>query len=90
MNLESSLNGISNKKDDLLDYTSNKLTGKVQGNDIKEKNEPSFTFALKIVQKKKKLKILNLLYKPAKKKEDIGYIINFVEQNNGINVLKKF
>ena len=43
-------------KDDLLDYTSNKLTGKVQGNDIKEKNEPSFTFCIKKLFKKRKNK----------------------------------
>ena len=77
-------------KDDLLDYSSNKLTGKVQGNDIKERkmNLP-LLFALKNCSKKEKTKILNLLYKPAKKKEDIGYIINFVEQNNGIKCAEK-
>ena len=77
-------------KDDLLDYSSNKLTGKVQGNDIKERkmNLP-LLFALKNCSKKEKTKILNLLYKPAKKKEDISYIINFVEQNNGIKCAEK-
>ena len=72
-------------KDDLLDYNSSKLTGKVQANDIKERkmNLP-LLLALKNCSNNEKIKILNLLHHPVKKKDDISYIISFVKKNNGI------
>ena len=82
-------------KDDILDYEDKKITGKVLGNDIKEKkmNLP-LLYAIKNSSKKEKSKIINLLYKPVKKKEDISTIIYFVKNNNGIKdsvkVLNKY
>ena len=72
-------------KDDILDYGTKMSTGKILGNDIKEKkiNLP-LLYAIQNGGEKEKSKIINLLHKNAKKKEDIKNIIYFVKKNNGI------
>tara|TARA_B100001250_G_scaffold377336_1_gene366350 strand:+ start:1670 stop:2635 length:966 start_codon:yes stop_codon:yes gene_type:complete len=82
-------------KDDLLDYENKKSTGKLLGNDIKEsKMNLPLLYAIQNSNKEEKTKIINLLYKPVKKKEDVSIIIAFVKKNNGIKytdeVLKKY
>ena len=82
-------------KDDILDYGTKISTGKILGNDIKEKkiNLP-LLYAIQNSNENEKSKIINLLYKPVKKKEDISNIIYFVKNNNGIKdsvkVLNKY
>ena len=72
-------------KDDLLDYTPKKLTGKILGNDIKEsKINLPLLYAIQNSVKSEKIKIINLLHKPVKTKEDISIIVSFVHKNNGI------
>jgi len=82
-------------KDDLLDYRPKKLTGKVLGNDIKEsKMNLPLLYAIRNSFKSEKIKIINLLHKPVKTKEDISIIVAFVHKNNGITyteeALKKY
>lgn len=82
-------------KDDLLDYESKNSTGKLQGNDIKEsKINLPLLYAIQNANKEEKIKIINLLYKSVKKKEEVKIIIDFVKKNNGIKyadeVLKKY
>ena len=82
-------------KDDLLDYRPKKLTGKILGNDIKEsKINLPLLYAIQNSVKSEKIKIINLLHKPVKTKEDISIIVAFVYKNNGIayteEALKKY
>tara|TARA_B100001250_G_C19797134_1_gene789263 strand:- start:1567 stop:2532 length:966 start_codon:yes stop_codon:yes gene_type:complete len=82
-------------KDDLLDYKPKKLTGKILGNDIKEsKMNLPLLYAIQNSVKGEKIKIINLLHKPVKTKEDISIIVSFVQKNNGIiyteEVLKNY
>ena len=82
-------------KDDLLDYESKNSTGKLKGNDIKEsKINLPLLYAIQNANKEEKIKIINLLYKSVKKKEEVKIIIDFVKKNNGIKyadeVLKKY
>ena len=62
-------------KDDLLDYSSNKITGKVQGNDIKERkmNLP-LLFALKNCSNKEKQ---NFKFIISVKKAKEGYCLYY-------------
>tara|TARA_B100001029_G_C15062237_1_gene459558 strand:+ start:1955 stop:2920 length:966 start_codon:yes stop_codon:yes gene_type:complete len=82
-------------KDDLLDYESKNSTGKLKGNDIKEsKINLPLLYAIQNTNKEEKIKIINLLYKSVKKKEEVKIIIDFVKKNNGIKyadeALKKY
>jgi len=72
-------------KDDLLDYSGNGLTGKKEGNDIKEKKITlPLIFALRQSGAFEKRKILRILRKKEKTRDDIKQVINFVKKYKGL------
>jgi len=72
-------------KDDLLDYSGNGLTGKKEGNDIKEKKITlPLIFALRQSGAFEKRKILRILRKKQKSRDDIKQVINFVKKYKGL------
>lgn len=72
-------------KDDILDYESNGLTGKIAGNDIKEKKITlPLIHALKHSPGSEKRRILRLIGNRKKTKSDINEVIRFVTSNGGI------
>lgn len=72
-------------KDDLLDYSGNGLTGKKEGNDIKEKKITlPLIFALRQSGAFEKRKILRILRRKEKSRDDIKQVINFVGKYKGL------
>ena len=72
-------------KDDLLDYTSNGLTGKKEGNDIKEKKITlPLIHALREAGILERRKIIRIIRKKKKGKEEIREVIDFVRSHNGL------
>ncbi len=72
-------------KDDLLDYTSNGLTGKREGNDIKEKKITlPLIHALREAGPTERRKIKRIIRKKKKSRSEIREVITFVKNNNGL------
>jgi octaprenyl-diphosphate synthase len=72
-------------KDDLLDYTSNGLTGKREGNDIKEKKITlPLIHALREAGPAERRKIKRIIRKKKKSRGEIREVIAFVKNNHGL------
>jgi len=72
-------------KDDLLDYESNGLTGKVGGNDIKEKKITlPLIHALEKSDNSIKRRMLGIMGNKKKTRSDVREIIDFVTDNGGL------
>lgn len=72
-------------RDDLLDYESNGLTGKIPGNDIKEKKITlPLIHALEKASYSSKKHILNLVGNKNKSRSDIKEVIRFVTEHRGM------
>jgi len=72
-------------RDDLLDYEGNGLTGKVPGNDIKEKKITlPLIYALEQSANSKKRHILSIVKNKKKSKTDVAEIIDFVSEYGGM------
>ncbi len=72
-------------KDDLLDYTGDGLTGKREGNDIKEKKITlPLIHALREAGPIERRHILRLLRKKKKGKREIRVVIEFVRKHRGL------
>jgi len=72
-------------KDDLLDYTSNGLTGKKEGNDIKEKKITlPLIHALREAGVIERRKIFRIIRKKKKGREEIREVIDFVKRHHGL------
>jgi octaprenyl-diphosphate synthase len=72
-------------KDDLLDYNSNGLTGKKEGNDIKEKKITlPLIYALEKATLFEKRKIIRTIRKKNKSRQDIRSVIDFVKKYKGL------
>jgi octaprenyl-diphosphate synthase len=72
-------------KDDILDYESNGLTGKIAGNDIKEKKITlPLIHALEKTSVVQRRHILGLLKNKQKTRANISEVISFVTSNGGI------
>jgi octaprenyl-diphosphate synthase len=73
-------------KDDILDYESNGLTGKISGNDIKEKKITlPLIHALEKAPLHRKKHILNIVGNKKKSRSDIEEVIRFVSEQGGID-----
>lgn len=72
-------------KDDILDYSSSDITGKIMGNDLKEsKINLPLLLAIKNFSFLERQKVFYILKKKQKKKEDIYYVNNLVKKKKGI------
>ncbi len=72
-------------RDDLLDYEGNGLTGKIAGNDIKERKITlPLIHALGQVSSAEKRSILQIVKKKKKSKSEISGVIKFVSGNGGM------
>jgi len=72
-------------KDDLLDYTGDGLTGKREGNDIKEKKITlPLIHALREAGPVKRRHIIRILRRKKKGKREISEVIHFVREHNGL------
>jgi octaprenyl-diphosphate synthase len=72
-------------RDDILDYESNGLTGKIAGNDIKEKKITlPLIHALELSNKTVRKHILGLVGNKKKTKAEINEVIKFVTENGGL------
>lgn len=72
-------------KDDLLDYTGDGLTGKREGNDIKEKKITlPLIYALREAGPVKRRHIIRILRRKKKGKKEISEVIEFVREHNGL------
>ena len=72
-------------KDDLLDYEGTGLTGKISGNDIKEKKITlPLIHALEQSAASKKRHILNIVKNKKKSKAEINEVIRFVSDYGGM------
>jgi octaprenyl-diphosphate synthase len=77
-------------RDDILDYQSNGLTGKIAGNDIKEKKITlPLIYALENAGKAERKHILSLINNRKKTKADINEVIRFVTDNGGLEYSEK-
>lgn len=73
-------------KDDLLDYTGNGLTGKHDGNDIKEKKITlPLIYALREAGPIERRHIMRLLRKRKKGNREIREVIGFVKKHGGLD-----
>ncbi|NLV20132.1 MAG: polyprenyl synthetase family protein [Bacteroidetes bacterium] len=71
-------------RDDLLDYESNGLTGKIVGNDIKEKKLTlPLIHALEVASASQKRQILSIVKNKKKTKTEINEVIDFVSTSGG-------
>lgn len=74
-------------KDDILDYSTSDITGKIMGNDLKEsKINLPLLLAIKNFSFLERQKVYYILKKKQKKKEDIYYVNNLVKKKNGISL----
>jgi len=72
-------------RDDILDYEGNNLTGKIKGNDIKERKITlPLIYALEKSPLAKRTHILHIVRKKKKTKPEIEEVIKFVRDNGGI------
>ncbi len=72
-------------KDDLLDYAGDGLTGKREGNDIKEKKITlPLIHALREAGPVKRRNIIRILRRKNKGRREIGEVIAFVRDHNGL------
>jgi octaprenyl-diphosphate synthase len=72
-------------RDDILDYEGNGLTGKISGNDIKEKKITlPLIHALEKSSVVRKKNILKIVGNRKKKRSDIEEVIRFVSESGGI------
>jgi len=72
-------------KDDLLDYTGDGLTGKREGNDIKEKKITlPLIHALREAGPLKRRHIIRILRRKKKGRREINEVIAFVKEHNGL------
>ncbi len=72
-------------RDDILDYEGNGLTGKISGNDIKEKKITlPLIHALEKASFSKKRHILHIIGNKKKTRSDIAEVISFVSENGGM------
>jgi octaprenyl-diphosphate synthase len=72
-------------KDDLLDYAGDGLTGKREGNDIKEKKITlPLIHALREAGPVKRRNIIRILRRKKKGRREISEVIAFVRENNGL------
>jgi octaprenyl-diphosphate synthase len=72
-------------KDDLLDYTGNGLTGKREGNDIKEKKITlPLIHALREAGPLHRRHIIRILRRKKKGRKEIGEVIAFVRDHHGL------
>ncbi|HEX2968046.1 MAG TPA: polyprenyl synthetase family protein [Bacteroidales bacterium] len=73
-------------RDDILDYESNGLTGKIEGNDIKEKKITlPLIHTLEEASGSDKRRILGIIKNKKKTKADIADVIKFVIGNGGLD-----
>jgi octaprenyl-diphosphate synthase len=72
-------------RDDILDYDGNGLTGKISGNDIKEKKITlPLIHSLERASLARKRHILGIVGSRKKSKSDIAEVIRFVTENGGL------
>jgi len=72
-------------KDDLLDYVSNGLTGKITGNDVKEKKVTlPLIYALENAASHTKREIRSIIKSKKKTRNDIDRVISFVSGSGGL------
>ena len=72
-------------RDDLLDYETNGLTGKIVGNDIKERKLTlPLIHALEIASSSQKKKVMAIVKKKKKTKDEIKEVIDFVSASGGL------
>jgi octaprenyl-diphosphate synthase len=72
-------------KDDLLDYSGNGLTGKREGNDIKEKKITlPLIHALRQTGPVEARSIIRIIRKKKKTRKEINEVIEFVKENGGL------
>jgi len=77
-------------KDDLLDYDERSKTGKLFGNDIRERKITlPLIYALKNSEGRDRRKVLSILRKKNKTDDDVRQIINFVRKRNGLEYAEK-
>ncbi len=77
-------------KDDLFDFKINNKTGKPAGNDIREKKITlPLIYALKQSSKAEQRKILRIIRKKNKSKDDVQKVIQFTREKGGIDYAKK-
>jgi octaprenyl-diphosphate synthase len=73
-------------KDDILDYEGTGITGKIAGNDIKERKITlPLIYALEQSGGSKKRHILGIVKSRKKTKQEINEVISFVSENGGID-----
>jgi octaprenyl-diphosphate synthase len=72
-------------KDDLLDYSGNSLTGKREGNDIKEKKITlPLIHALREAGPVERRRIIRIIRKKKKGRKEIEEVIGFVKKHKGL------
>jgi octaprenyl-diphosphate synthase len=72
-------------RDDLLDYEGNGLTGKISGNDIREKKITlPLIFSLEKASFSRKRHILHIIGNNKKSRSEIEEVIRFVSENGGM------
>ncbi len=72
-------------RDDLLDYEGNGLTGKISGNDIREKKITlPLIFSLEKASFSQKRHILHIISNNKKSRSEIEEVIRFVSENGGM------
>jgi octaprenyl-diphosphate synthase len=72
-------------RDDILDFHSGSITGKVSGNDIREKKITlPLIFALKKVSKAEQKKILSLVATASINSRNVKQVVNFVDDMGGL------
>lgn len=73
-------------RDDLLDYTGNGLTGKPEGNDIREKKITlPLIHALQQVSASERRSIMSILKQKRKSGREVNSVISFVKDNGGLS-----
>ncbi|MGD0342094.1 MAG: polyprenyl synthetase family protein [Bacteroidales bacterium] len=72
-------------RDDILDYEANGFTGKIVGNDIKERKITlPLIHSLELASSSRKRKILSIVKSKKKTKEEISEVIKFVTTTGGL------
>jgi len=72
-------------RDDILDYEANGLTGKIIGNDIKERKITlPLIHALELASASRRREIMSIVKKKKKTKDEIDEVIRFVNTSGGL------
>ena len=72
-------------RDDILDYTANSLTGKIVGNDIKERKITlPLIHALELASSGRRKEIMSVVKRKKKTKDEIDEVIRFVISSGGL------